>query len=458
MLLKKKICQFSLAAIVFACGSLFAASATLAQTPPPDPDAGDLVVVFTPDPLFNGSNFLPGDSATGEVKVTNGTTESKRIATETINYFGFPNSGNVPSDDLSRALVIVIREKGGSDIYGGSSPTGAKTLFEFYENGETYLSDVSAGGIEEYEFEISFPESKGDEWQGMTTKFDIVVGFQGEDGGIVPGTDPGGGGGSLPPGLTILDESIRVTAVGEDSATISWTTSYLSTSQVVYSSETEYNNGYTFDLAETNYGYLSATLEKDNTPPINEAGHGVTGHSVTIDGLASGTEYHFRCVSHASPPTISRSHSFTTLAMGDNMDNNDNIAGSTQASPPWVEDGANDAGANSSTQENGANDADNETDSEGSGLIPSVSKAINSIGNFIGSVLGLENTDKTGEDAVNSGAALENKAKGSFESSYDQTLFSLIILLLLIIVLLRYVYRFRIKKKKYIGDEDNISP
>ena len=78
-------------------------------------------------------------------------------------------------------------------------------------------------------------------------------------------------------------------------------------------------------------------------------------------------------------------------------------------------------------------------------------------GNFIGSVLESESADKTGEDAVNSGAALENKAKGSFESSYEQVLFSLAVLLLLIIVLLRYVYRFRIRKKKYIGDKDDTS-
>ena len=76
-------------------------------------------------------------------------------------------------------------------------------------------------------------------------------------------------------------------------------------------------------------------------------------------------------------------------------------------------------------------------------------------GNFTGSVL--ENTDKTGEGAVNSDAAPENKAKGSFESNYDQVLLSLIVLSLLVIVLLNYVYKFRIKKKKYIGDKDDVS-
>jgi len=78
-------------------------------------------------------------------------------------------------------------------------------------------------------------------------------------------------------------------------------------------------------------------------------------------------------------------------------------------------------------------------------------------GNFIDSVLGSGSSDGTGEDAANSGAAMKNKAKGSFESNYEQVSLSLAVLLLLVIVSLRYVYRFRIKKKKYIGDKDDAS-
>ena len=66
-------------------------------------------------------------------------------------------------------------------------------------------------------------------------------------------------------------------------------------------------------------------------------------------------------------------------------------------------------------------------------------------------------TGKINESVVNSGVTLENETKGSFESNYSQVLFSLVVLLLLVIVLLRYVYRFRVKKKKYIGDENDTS-
>ena len=288
------------------------AGAALAEYPP-NPNEGDLEIEFEQTPLFGSEegNFIPGDSVTRWVKVTNNTSEIKRVAVEAINY---PKNilGNIPDDDLSQVLIITIRKKGGNDIYGGSSPTGVKTLADFYENGETYLSDIAAksngvSGVNKYEFEVSFPESKGDKWQGATTKFDIIVGFQGEDDNSAT-TSSSGGGGMLPPGLIIkYEQAIEVTS---NSATITWLTSHKATSQVVYSSQTEYNNGYAFDLTKPNYGYAHAAPDPEDSTKV-------TGHSVTINGLTSGTTYYFRCVSHASPPTISRSHTFTTLALAD---------------------------------------------------------------------------------------------------------------------------------------------
>jgi hypothetical protein len=103
----------------------------------------ELLTPTSTPPLFKETNFLPGQNATGTVRVTNSSGQPQRIVTEAINYPGFPNPDNIPASDLSRALSIIIREKGGSDLYGGS--TGEKTLFDFYKNGETYLSDISTG-------------------------------------------------------------------------------------------------------------------------------------------------------------------------------------------------------------------------------------------------------------------------------------------------------------------------
>ena len=288
------------------------------------------------DPLFKDANIMPGYSVARWVKVTNASEDIQPIAVEAIEFspnFG-SDPGAVPSDDLSRALMIVISAQG-TDLYGGT--TGEKTLFQFYEDGETYLSAVDNGDTEEYVFEITFPSEKENEWQGKTTGFDILVGFMGKEGGPVcnydgqqnngetgidcggggcpacggggGGNGGGGGGGPIPPGLTIQYED--TTCIGSTDAIIHWLTSYKSTSRVIY--DTEFGQ---FDMSETtNYGYAFSTDEEDNTPPISE--NGVTSHVVTLTGLTPGTTYYFRCVSHASPPTIGKWHEFTTLALGE---------------------------------------------------------------------------------------------------------------------------------------------
>ena len=336
---KKTIYLTILTAMIFA-GSLLLISPTYATSA-----TNSLMIRFEQDPLFGETNFLPGDSVTRYVEVTNNTGETKSIATEAINWPEFPDYRAIPDDDLSRALSIVISQEGGPDLYGGSSGTGPKTLFDFYQNGETYLSDVTNGATVKYNFQISFPKEKGNDWQGKTTSFDIIVGSQGEetityqcndgidnDGdGLVDMDDPGcdsptdndetnppsgggggGGGGGLPPGLTIKYED--VICVSDTDAIIHWFTSYKSTSRVVYGTESTKTSG-TFNLNDPNYGYASTTPETDNTPPISE--NGTTSHTVILTGLNASTTYYFRCVSHASPPTVGTEHSFTTLAPGE---------------------------------------------------------------------------------------------------------------------------------------------
>jgi len=293
--------------VIFSLGILFLTFGDVqAKTPP-------LVVQFERDPLFKEANFLPGQSVTRWVKVTNNTDIEQKVVTEAINYPGFPNPNNIPSDDLSRALLITIRKKGGNDLYGGS--TGLKYLSDFYTAGETYLSNVPAYSTKEYEFEISFPSDKENEWQEKTTSFDVLVGFQGVEGG---GEADGNGGtedenegtrdrgsGHIPPGLSILEESMRITDIAQTSVTITWTTTYFSTSQVIYSAEDEDHN---LDFSKPNYGYAYAF-------PVPEDSNKVVAHTVTIPGLTPETKYYFRCISHASPsPSISREYNFTTLA------------------------------------------------------------------------------------------------------------------------------------------------
>ncbi len=257
-------------------------------------------------PIFEEENFLPGDTAASLVRVTNNSGQSQNIVTEAIKWPGFPQPNNVPTNDLSRVLEITISQQDGSDVYGGS--TGQKTLFNFYQDGEILLTEGLAGngGQVIYNFQISFPKEEENQWQGATTTFDILIGFQGTEGGGTGGnggTGSGGGGTILPRGLTILEESVTTTEVNTTGVTIKWQTTYFSTSQVIYAKQGE---TYEFDLSKPNYGYPHAA-------PVPEDKEKVTVHSVVIKGLDPDTEYHYRCVSHASPPSISREYKFTTL-------------------------------------------------------------------------------------------------------------------------------------------------
>ncbi len=279
---------------------------------------GGLEVEFETEllPLFNQGNFLPNETITRWVKVTNHTLETKPIATEAINYPGFPDPGDVPANDLSRALLIVISEQGGADLYGGTSGTGEKYLFDFYSDGEVDLSDISSESFQTYDYEISFPSDKTDEWQTKTTFFDIIIGFQGIEGIEYGNGDNGngngnGGGGGVsppgyPPGLFIADKSVRATTT-QVTATITWQTSYSATSQVIYGTESE---AHTLDLSDNSgtppkYGYAHTTPEHDTAPKVKN-------HLVTVTGLTPNTMYYFRGVSHASL-AISQEHTFNTL-------------------------------------------------------------------------------------------------------------------------------------------------
>jgi hypothetical protein len=95
-----------------------------------------------------------------------------------------------------------------------------------------------------------------------------------------------------PPDTTAPNISLVRSAPGTNSATITWTTDEPATSQVDYGPTASYNQ----------------------SSPLSTAM--VTSHSVTLSGLASSTEYHFRVKSQdaSGNPASSGDNSFVTLA------------------------------------------------------------------------------------------------------------------------------------------------
>ncbi len=254
--------------------------------------AKDLNVQFEQTPLFDEANFLPGYNITRWVKVTNNSSTSQKIAAETIK--------ERDPDNLASQMNIIIKE-GATTLYND-------TLASFFAAGEVFLSNLAGNSAQtQYDFIVTFDSATDNPYQGKSLGFDLLVGFQGTEGG------GGGGGGFLPPGLTIAEESIKVIATAETSVTIIWTTSYSSTSQVIYAAAGE---THTLDLTDNagippKYGYAHTTLEYDTSPKV-------TDHSVTITGLTPGTTYYFRSISHASL-AVSYEYSFTTKGVAGGM-------------------------------------------------------------------------------------------------------------------------------------------
>jgi len=246
-------------------------------------------------PLFNETDIAPGYSITGTLRVKNVGADPQTVIIEAVDF-----ADPIPDEDLARALNIAISLQGvGGYVYNN-------TLANFFQEREYELAKNFVSGADNiYDVVVSFPADKGDYWQGKTTGFGVMIGFQGSDSkGVTLTTISGGGStGGQVRGLIIQNEMVVTTTA--DSATITWTTSHAATSWVIYAKEGE---EYTFDLTKSNYGYPYSF-------PIPEDPNKVISHSVTILGLDSGTTYHYRCVSHGSL-AVSVDHSFTTLAPG----------------------------------------------------------------------------------------------------------------------------------------------
>ncbi len=307
---------------IFAVSFAFSSAAMAA-------DESNLVVIFNPDPLFSEGNFMPGDTSYGTAEVGNNSGAEQAIAIEAINIVNDDVNGGKFGD----ALNLIIKENT-TELFNN-------TLTEFFNRGNFFLSNVSNNASTTYEFFVYFDNSSENKYQEKYLGFDVLIGIEGEGtercnyngiqdngetgidcgGGGCPacggnggnGGNGGGGGGGLPPGLTIINESATSTTC--TTATITWQTSYFSTSRVIYCRADDVSC--IFDLSDiaddpSFYGYSSTTPEQDNSPKV-------TVHTVVIYNLAESTDYVYRCVSHASPATIGYEKSFTTPACPDKV-------------------------------------------------------------------------------------------------------------------------------------------
>lgn len=148
---------------------------------------GDLLVTFKDQitidgPIFTFDDFKPGDcSQASEIEVANAGINTALVAIRSENVGDLGN--------LSQALSIVISENS-TDLYGGSSSTGPKTLHDFFTDSANPdgipLSNLAGSQTTTYLIQICFYPDAGNEYQEKSLEFDIVFGELLPDPGELP--------------------------------------------------------------------------------------------------------------------------------------------------------------------------------------------------------------------------------------------------------------------------------
>ena len=129
-------------------------------------EAGNLIVDFSPDPLFASADFSPGNSVSGLVKVTNTSGQTQKVVAEADNI--------IDSNNFSSYLNLIIKQD--EKILFNDS------LKNFFIAKEIFLSELENEFSAIYEFVITFDSSAPSELQGKSLEnFDLLVGFLGQE-------------------------------------------------------------------------------------------------------------------------------------------------------------------------------------------------------------------------------------------------------------------------------------
>jgi len=130
---------------------------------------GDLTIdwgVPSGEPIFVIDNFLPGDKAEKKVQVLNGAA--------TIRPVGIKGIKTSETGNLAEALIITIFEND-NIIFG------PKNLTAFFEESNTptgiFLTNIAPSTSTKYNFEVTFNPDAGNNLQGTSVVFDIIIGI-----------------------------------------------------------------------------------------------------------------------------------------------------------------------------------------------------------------------------------------------------------------------------------------
>jgi hypothetical protein len=128
---------------------------------------GDMGCSGFDNSLFSDVDVLPGDSSEKTVSIKN--TRGNPLS---IYLSGTKDEGN---DDVFSDQLIFSVEKGGVYSY-------KDTLSSFFVSDDVFLTQLPAGGEEEFTLALNFDKSLGNEYQEKTAKFSLSLTAEEDEG------------------------------------------------------------------------------------------------------------------------------------------------------------------------------------------------------------------------------------------------------------------------------------
>ncbi|MDI6778293.1 MAG: hypothetical protein QMD77_03815 [Patescibacteria group bacterium] len=175
--------KLSFQVIVLLAGLVLAFSAASAEAKPNPP----AIEVITDDPIFNVQNAAPGEKFEKPVTILNHGPDTEK--------FRFEIQNEKMSVELARHLYFQIKDDGGVCLFGCDAAYSVESL----NKDEILIEKIKPHSTNIYNFILVFDENVGNEFQNLTTVFDIKLGYQGKR---PVGNGNGGGGavGAVAPG------------------------------------------------------------------------------------------------------------------------------------------------------------------------------------------------------------------------------------------------------------------
>jgi hypothetical protein len=126
-------------------------------------------------PLFTIPDMKPGDPSYTRTITVRNSGQVRRM----ISVRGIRTGGTTMLPNIEHVLEIII-SSGGIDIYGGSSPTGAKTVEQFFTDSFSatgiLLGIINPSQSLPYTIRIYFPADSGNEYQAKSVVFTLAFG------------------------------------------------------------------------------------------------------------------------------------------------------------------------------------------------------------------------------------------------------------------------------------------